>query len=383
MRRYVLPLTLLLPLAGCQALTKKHDNPVLQPPPRRMSANNAKLEEQYAEASNSDKTSDITLASKTDEVDDDTQIFNATIVAKVNGAPIFAGDVLDRYGEHIVAARKKLPPEEFRKFREALIQRDLRGHIERRLLVERMRSSLKPDQLKQFEQHLDQQFEAELTKLKKDLNAYTRTELELALRERESSLSAVRDAFATNQAAMEYVSAKIERPAPPTRPDLVAYYQEHLDDYALPAKVKWQQIQVSWDGRTTKSSARKKIQEAQHELQQGATFEAVVKKYSDGPTVSDGGHWDWTQIGSLAETKLETLLFEMPVNQPSDIWEGKSSYQIVRVTDRQKESRRPFSDVQDEIFEKITLERRKNLPQEFVKKLYDSAIIETPYKLAE
>ncbi len=383
MRRLVLPLTLLLPLAGCQALTKKHDNPVLQPPPRRVTLDDSKVEQRYAEATKDGASSDVALASQSVAVDDDTQVFNAKVIAKVNGAPIFAGDVLDRYGDYLKTARQKLPPEDYPKLREAIIQRDLRSHIERRLLVERMRSSLKPDQAKQFEQHIDKLFETEVAKLKGELKALTRTELELALEERDSSLSAVREAFATNRMAMEYLASKIERPPTPTRPELVSYYQEHLDDFALPARVKWQQIQVSWDGSLSRSSAREKIVQAQHELQRGTPFEAVAKKYSDGPSAAEGGHWDWTRTGSLAETKLEEMLFELPVGKPSDIWEGKTSFQIVRIVDREKESRRPFADVQDEILEKITNERQKNLPQQFVKKLFDEAIIETPYKLAD
>jgi len=383
MRRLVLPLTLLLPLAGCQALTKKHDNPVLQPPPRRVSLDQSKVEQQFADANAGENGSDIALASQTVEVDDDTRVFNATVIAKVNGAPIFAGEVLDRYGDYLKTARQKLPPDEFLKLREAIIVRDLRGHIERRLLVERMRSTLKPDQAKQFEQHIDKLFEEEIAKLKGELKAYTRTELEIALNERDSSLAAVRQAFATNRMAMEYLASKVERPPQPTRPELVAYYQEHLDDYALPARVKWQQIQISWDGRNTKSSARQKIQQAQQELQAGTPFEAVAKKHSDGPTATEGGHWDWTQSGSLAESKLEAMLFEMPVNQPSEIWEGKSSFQIVRVVDRQKESRKPFTEVQDEIFTKISSDRQKNLPQDFVKKLFAEAVIETQYKILD
>lgn len=381
MRRVVHTFTLLGLLAGCQALTKKHDNPVLQPPPRRVSMDDSQVEQRLAEATKDGTTSTVLQASETVEAGDDTQVFNARIIAKVNGAPLFAGDVLDKYGDYLRVARTKLPPEDYIKLREAIIQRDLRGHIERRLLVERMRSSLSPDQAKQFEQHVDKLFEAEVAKLKGELKALSRTELEMALKERDSSLSSVRSAFATNRMAMEYLASKVERPPSPTRPELVAYYQEHLDDYAVPARVKWQQIQVSFDGRTSRKEARARIAQAQQELQQGAPFEAVVKKYSDGPTASEGGQWDWTRTGSLAESKLEELLFAQPIGKLSDVWEGKTAYHLIYVTDRETESRQPFAEVQDAIHERLDMERQKDLPQNFVRKLFDEAIIETPYKL--
>ncbi len=343
----------------------------------------SQVEQRLAEATKEGAASAVQLASDTAESGDDTQVFNARVIATVNGAPIFAGDVLDRYGDYLRTARTKLPPEDYIKLREAIIQRDLRGHIERRLLVERMRSGMKPDQAKQFEQYIDKLFETEVANLKGTLKALTRTELELALKERDSSLATVREAFATNRMAMEYLATKIERPPAPTRPELVAYYQEHLDDYAIPPRVKWQQIQVSWDGRTTRNEARAKIVQAQQELQKGVPFEAVAKKFSDGPTATEGGHWDWTQNGSLAETKLEEQLFSQPVGKVSDVWEGKNAFHLIRVVDRQTESRQPFAEVQDAIEEKLTNDRQKNLPQDFVKKLFDEAIIETPYKLEE
>lgn len=382
MRPILSLITLLALLTGCQSLSKKHDNPVLQPPPRRVSMDDSQVEKRLAEATKDGTTSTVLQASDTVETGDDTQVFNARVIAKVNGAPVFAGDVLDKYGDYLRVARTKLPPEDYIRLREAIIQRDLRGHIERRLLMERMRSSLKPDQAKQFEQHIDKLFEAEVAKLKTELKALSRTELELALKERDSSLAAVRSAFATNRMAMEYLASKVERPPSPTRPELVAYYQEHLDDYAVPARVKWQQIQVSFDGRMTRGDARATITKAQQELQRGTPFDAVAKKYSDGPAASEGGYWDWTNTGSLADSKLEDLLFASPVGQVSDILEGKTAYHLVRVTDRQTESRKPFSEVQDEIQEKLETERQKNLPQDFVRKLFDEAIIETPYKLA-
>ncbi|MDP1796110.1 MAG: peptidylprolyl isomerase [Planctomycetaceae bacterium] len=383
MRRVVHTFSLLMLLAGCQALTKKHDNPVMQAPPRRVSMDDSQVEQRLAEATKEGTTSAVQLASDTTESGDDTLVFNASVIATVNGAPIFAGDVLDRYGDYLRIARTKLPPEDYAKLREAIIQRDLRGNIERRLLVERMRSGLKPDQAKQFEQHIDKLFETEVAKLKGELKALSRTELELALAQRDSSLSAVREAFATNRMAMEYLASKVERPPAPTRPELVEYYQAHLDDYAVPARVKWQQIVSSWDGRTTRAEARAKITQAQQELQRGVAFEAVAKKFSDGPTAAEGGHWDWTQTGSLAESKLEAMLFAEPVGKVSDVWEGKTGYHLIRVIDRQTEGRQPFAEVQDAISEKLQIEAQKNLPQNFVKKLFDEAVIETQYKLEE
>jgi len=379
MRHLGLLALLSMMLTGCNTLRPKHDNPVMQPPPRRVSMDDSRLQD--AELQKTASTEVATVSASDVPAEDDSKVFNATVVARVNGAPIFAGEILERWLVYLQQAKTKLPPDEYKKLRTEIIQHELRGHIERRLLAERMRGSLKPDQIKQLEAYVDKAFDKEMvTKLKADLHVSTRTELELALNERGTTLDAMKDNFATQRLAMEYVASHIEKPKPVTRPDMVAYYQEHLDDYKIPAKVHWQEIRVSFGlGRT---AAERKIQEAHEALVKGEKFAEVAKRLSDGPTASSGGMWEWTNRGSLADQKIEDALFSLPLKKPSDVIEGRSGFHILRVVDRKDETHKPFTEVQDEIEEKLTNERRQNLPQKFVEQLYNEAIIETPYDLS-
>jgi parvulin-like peptidyl-prolyl isomerase len=388
MPRQIAVLCLFAALPGCTALSNalaitKTDNPVMQPPPRRISMDDSAADQQVA-STKPESTGIQPVSSTVGAAGDDTEVFNASVIARVNGAPIFAGEVLERYGEYLLKAREKLTPEQYAQLREEIIRRDLRSHIERRLLVERMRSKLKPDQIKMLEQHLDKLFEEQMVaKLKNDLKVSTRTELERALNERNTTLHALRDSFGNERMAMEFLFSSIDRPPAPTRPEIVAYYQEHLDDFAVPARVKWQQIQISIDRRVSKSQAEAKLAEAQRELAAGTPFETVAKKYSDGATAAEGGVWDWIRSGSLADTELEAKLFAMPVGEISDVHATRDDFQIVRVIDREAESRTPIADVQDDIAERIRKERERDLPKQFVESLFESAIIETDYEYAE
>ncbi len=67
MRRVDYTIMLLMLLTGCQALSKKHDNPVLQPPPRRVTMDDSKVEERLAEATKDGTTSTVLQASDTVE----------------------------------------------------------------------------------------------------------------------------------------------------------------------------------------------------------------------------------------------------------------------------------------------------------------------------
>lgn len=328
--------------------------------------------------------------------EDDTAIYNSKVAATVNGAPILNGDVLDRYAGLLISAREQMKmlhahpeklqrgqprptPEDYEKFRDTLVQRDLGGHIQRRLLVERMKSSLKAEQIKSMDAHIDALFEKEVDKLKKELKVSTKTELELELNKKGTTLQNVKDNFATERMAMEYIVMKSEKPDPIDRMDLVAYYKEHRDDYNVAAQVKWEQIQVSFGPERSKAKAEARLQEALDELANGTPFEDVAKKYSDGPTAKAGGQWDWMESGNLTDTELEAKLFELPVGKLSPIHEGKSALHVVRIQDRKKAGRIPFGDVQEEIRQKLEEAQNKERPKKLFEDLMREAVIETRF----
>lgn len=384
---------LILSSSGCKQFQKKHDHPVLIDAPKRVVGLAQNEDEVKVAAGPDGADSDVkqTGAKSTgnltwDDWEDDTAIYNSKIAATVNGAPILNGDVLDRYSGYLISMRdtmreKKIPPSEYDKVREMFVQRDLQSHIQRRLLVETMKSSLKPDQIKMLNDHLDAIFEKEVEKLKRELKVSTRTELELELNKKGTTLQNVKDSFATERMAMEYVAMKMEKAEHIDRMDLLEYYQSHLDDYAVAANVTWEQVQVSIGPSMSKSQARERVQEALKELSKGTSFEAVAKKYSDGPTAKDGGLREAMEVASLKDTKLEKMLFDMPIGKLSGIYEGAEEFQIVRVKSRAAAGRQQFGDVQEEIRQKMEMDQNKKRPEKLFKKLFAEAVIETKYDM--
>ena len=400
-------------LVGCNSIQKKHENPVMVAAPRRVDrVESDDIETKYVDQSDTakkpkeDDGTDVTQVRATlgknawKNWEDDSTIFNSQVAATVNGAPILNGDVLDRYAGYLISVREQMQkfasdpkqsksgqqaptPDDYEKFRYSLIQRDIGTHIQKRLLVERMKGSLKPDQMKQMTSHIDQLFEKEIDRLKRDLKVSNKTELELELNKMGTTLQNVKDNFALDRLSVEYFVAKSEKPDPIERPDLVEYYQSNTDKFAVAAKVKWQQIQVSITPETNKSASMKKLDEAIAELNRGVPFEKVAKKYSEGPTAKDGGVWDWMEAGNLADVKLEQKLFAMPLNKLSEVHESPEALCVVRVTDRQAAGRQPFKDVQEEIRAILVEEQNKNRPKKLLKEMFSQAVIETQYSLPQ
>jgi parvulin-like peptidyl-prolyl isomerase len=393
--------------AGCNALQKKHDSPVMAAAPIRVPEEPADENTKFAGQSDDVKPkkefdgSDFKQVSATlrknpwDDWEDDTTIFNSQVAATVNGAPILNGDILDRWAGYLLVAREQMQkaaadpkyrgqiygPEHFEKLRYEVIQREIAVFIQRKVLVERLKSGMKADQLKMMEGHIDDQFAKEIERLKRELKVNNKTELENELNKKGTTLKNVRDNFALERLAGECVALKSEKPLPIERSDLLAYYNSHPDEFGKTAKVRWQQVQISLSPSLDKKAARKKMDLAIAELKKGVPFDTVAKKYSDGPTAKNGGEWDWMEEGNLADVKLEKKLFEMPVNKLSDIHENESSLNVVQVIERQEAGRKPFKEVQHEIHKILETEQNKNRQKKLFKELFSSAVIETQYSI--
>jgi parvulin-like peptidyl-prolyl isomerase len=392
--------------AGCNALQKKHDSPVMAAAPVRVPEEPTE-DTKFAGQSEDTKPqkefdgSDLKQVSATlrknpwDDWEDDTTIFNSQVAATVNGAPVLNGDILDRYGGYLLSIREQMQkaaadpkykgeipgPDQYEKLRYAVIQREIAVYIQRKVLVERLKSGMKPEQLKLMESHIDDQFAKEIERLKHELKVNNKTELEIELNKKGTTLKNVRDNFALERLAGECVALKSEKPLPIERSDLLAYYNSHPDEFGLTAKVRWQQIQISISPALDKKAARKKMDLAVAELKKGVPFDTVAKKYSDGPTAKNGGEWDWMEEGNLADVSLEKKLFSMPVNVLSDIHENAISLHVVKVTERQEAGRKKFKEVQQEIHKILETEQNKNRQKKLFKELFSQAVIETQYEI--
>lgn len=374
MRGLIYTLIPALFLAGCDSARKKADNPVMGPPPPRT----AELDRGQSPLGGQSSGSEIRLAGADEGGYAALGTFEDTqVVATVNGAPIFASEVLEPYGPYLTEARKKLSQPEYEKFRRKLIARDLNRRVERKILIESLRETLAPEQVKQLNGHLDSMFENEISKMKQQLNVSTNLELDQQLQKQGTSLAKLRDEFSNQRMSMEYLGAKTKVNHDVTRQDMLQYYNEHLDEYATPARVKWQQIQVSFSKNGGRRGAQEVVDQVVKELRAGADFGAVVRKYSDGPTVSESGVWDWTQAGSLADKEVEQALFELPEGTISQVIEGQRSYQIVRILKSEPAGHKSFAGLQDEIKKTLQQDARKQATQKVLDELHASAVVET------
>lgn len=384
MRLTQILLTVLLAIAGCKndtGLGPKVDNPVVgPPPPRKVGARNSQQTALADKQQRDDEKSPVELASATESDSEiPKELEGNRVVATVNGAPLFEAEILERYAEQLTKMREQVPPDQYRKQIEQLIERDLRAHVERKLLSEAMRRSLKKDQQKQIESFMKKQLQEQLEQMKKEMKVTSTAELDRELQKHGTSLAMVEYQFRNKVMAQQYLAGKVKNNRKLSRQDLFAYYQQHLKDYEFKRRVRWQQILIS---RANEEQARAKLRILADGLKEGRDFGDMAAEISDGLNAENKGLQDWTNAGSLADEKIEALLFELPIGEPSELLESPRGYfQVVRVVERQNAGHVPFDEVQEKIRLTLLQTDEQGEMEKILEELWNSASIDSPYEI--
>ena len=164
-------------------------------------------------------------------------------------------------------------------------------------------------------------------------------------------------------------------------PEIEAYYQENIERYTEKAEVELKEILFLREG-ADEAQLRKKAQEVLAQLQAGASFEDSAKRFSDGPTASQGGGIGSFKQGSMA-APIEEVAFQLEEGAVSGIIETEYGLQIIKVVSQVPARERPLEEVRSEI--SMQLYQRKAQPglKKFVDELIEQSYIYVSPKYRE
>ena len=273
------------------------------------------------------------------------------------GPEVIQENEINGYVEEVMQANaSKIPKNQAAQFREKLMRDRLNHLIEVKLAIVDAQRKVPPDAYPKIVEDLGGQFEKSMVKKKlKDMNLTSRIDLDEKLRERGTTLEREKQAFIEQQLAYGWIAQQTKSKHDPSHQDMVAYYLEHLDKYSFPAKARWEEIRLRVTNYPSREAACYALGALGNAVVRGAKFADVARARSQGPTASIGGQYDWTSQGSLALSIIDQSLFSLNVGQLSPILDdGRSpTISIVRVIERTDAGREEFSEVQDEIKEKL------------------------------
>ena len=123
------------------------------------------------------------------------------------------------------------------------------------------------------------------------------------------------------------------------------------------------------------AAAEAKANDLLKQIRGGANFEDVAKKYSDGPSASEGGALGSFKRGQLAK-QLEDTTFTMKVNDVTDVIQTKQGYVILKVLDHQQAGIPPLKDALPKIEDALYYEKLQPALRTYLTKLREDAYID-------
>jgi parvulin-like peptidyl-prolyl isomerase len=300
------------------------------------------------------------------------------VLALVGGRPILVGDLLLEINQLIEEHAAAAPEQVKQSQRQQLIPRMLPKFVDRELMyVDTVRELPEGADLAKIEESLGTAFDDEaLPEILKKSGAQSSLEFDANLRALGSSLRQYRQNWIDDQFVRHFVGQKMQSDDEVSLAELREYYDEHLIEFQVTAKARWEQLTVRFDRVSDRQAARKLIAEMGNKVVYGAPLADIAAQYSQHSGPKDGGDQGWITQGSLAAKSLDQAIFEIPLNELSEIIETPYGFHIVRVLERNEAGQKPFRDAQVEIKRKLVQAKKEKRFEEYVTKLRRDISIE-------
>jgi parvulin-like peptidyl-prolyl isomerase len=159
----------------------------------------------------------------------------------------------------------------------------------------------------------------------------------------------------------------------PSQPAIRKYYDENQEQFKSGERLRVAHIVKYVNWQTDEQTAYEAISQAYEELKNGASFEAVVDKYTD--CADSGGDLGFVTRGQMVE-EFEDVVFNLGAGQFSDIFRTRFGFHIAKVYAREPATVAAFEDVKGRITELVKKQMNSEAIDNFIDGLKSEAKIE-------
>ncbi|MGC1203209.1 MAG: peptidylprolyl isomerase, partial [Candidatus Acidiferrales bacterium] len=106
----------------------------------------------------------------------------------------------------------------------------------------------------------------------------------------------------------------------------------------------------------------------------GEDFSQLATRYSEGSTAKQGGDLGTYERGQLDKT-LDAAVFKMDKGQITDVIQTKTGFEILKVDDHFQAGQQPLDKVQNDIMNKLYLQRVQPALRQFLAQLREESYV--------
>jgi len=273
----------------------------------------------------------------------------AEIVASVNNEPITLADYQkseQQLRDEVASDCKACPPEKIEaQFKEQ--QKDLlRGMIDQALMVQRA---------KDMGIKVESELNKRLDEIRQQNGLATLEDLQKGVEANGLSWDGYKATLRNGMLQKEVVKREVGSHLDVTTDEVKQYYQQHLNDFALPERVMLSEISLSTEGKTDAELAavKSKVEGLRSSVLNGDDFVQVAMRYSQGSTAKDGGSLGTFKQGDLPP-QIEAAVFKLGPGQLTDVIQTRSSFEFLKVDDHLPAEVQPVEKVDIQIRNSIS-----------------------------
>ncbi len=271
------------------------------------------------------------------------------IVATVNNEPITLVDYQkaeQQLRDETTSDCKSCPPEKIEaQFKDQ--QKDLlRGMIDQALMVQRA---------KDMGIKVESELNKRLDEIRQQNGLATIEDLQKGVEANGLSWEGYKTTLRDGMLQKEVVKREVGSHLDVTNDEVKQYYQQHLNDFALPERVVLSEISLSTDGKKEEEfpGIKSKVEGLRSSVLNGDDFVQVAMRYSQGSTAKDGGSLGTFKQGDLPP-QIETAVFKLGPGQLTEVIQTRSGFEFLKVDDHLPAEIQPMEKVDFQIRNSIS-----------------------------
>jgi peptidyl-prolyl cis-trans isomerase SurA len=222
-----------------------------------------------------------------------------------------------------------------------------------------------------------------LDEMRKDMKLDTMEELEKAAQSQGISFEDFKQNMRNQIITQQVIGKEVGSRLVINKDEEQKFYDDHKSELERPETIRLSEILISTDPKPNDSTdADHRLQAAQAkavdllaQIRNGAKFEDVAKKNSDGPTAAQGGDLGEFKRGALAK-QLEDKTFTMKPGDVSDPIQTKQGFVVLKVTEHHNAGVPPLADIAPRIQDAIYMQKLQPALREYLTKLREDAYID-------
>jgi len=184
--------------------------------------------------------------------------------------------------------------------------------------------------------------------------------------------SQLRDQLLENKVIQQEVGAKVNIGNEEVR----KYYDEHKSDFVRPEEVDLSELFLKTEGKKPAQVAaiKKQAEELRTRIENGESFAALAKRFSQGPAKGDGGELGQYQRGQLAKA-LEDAVFKLDKGGITNVIQTQTGFILLKVNQHYDAGLQPLDKVENDITNRIYSQKMEPALRDYLQQLREESYI--------